>query len=78
MAGNPCDLVFSDFWMPNMNGLELIVRIRADPRFVKLPVFAVTADTEFQRDERSKLFTHVLFKPLTYAKLVEVLAKGRA
>ena len=78
VAGNPCDMVFSDFWMPNMNGLELIVRIRADPRFVKLPVFAVTADTEFQRDERSKLFTHVLFKPLTYAKLVEVLAKGRA
>ena len=70
-AGNPYDFVFSDFWMPNMNGLELIEKIRADSRFGKLPAFAVTADTEFQRDDRNKLFTGILLKPLTYDKLVE-------
>ena len=72
------DLVFSDFWMPNMNGLELIEKLRSDPRFGALPVFAVTADTEFQRDVRTGLFTGVLFKPLTYAKLAEVFATGDA
>ena len=70
-SGNPCDFVFSDLWMPNMNGLELIEKIRADSRFVGLPVFAVTADTEVDHDARSALFTGILLKPVTYAKLVE-------
>ena len=73
-AGNPYDFVFSDFWMPNMNGLEFIEKVRADSRFARLPVFAVTADIEFNNDSRSSLFSGILFKPLTYAKLVEAFA----
>ena len=73
-AGRPHDFVFSDFWMPNMNGLELIKKLRADSRFSGLPVIAVTADTEFSDDTRSMLFTGVLLKPMTYAKLVDALA----
>jgi len=73
-AGSPYDLVFSDFWMPNMNGLEFIEKLRSSSRFSRLPVFAVTADTEFRDDGRAKLFTGVLLKPLTYGKLVEVFA----
>ena len=70
-AGKPYDFVFSDFWMPNMNGLELIVKLRADSRFSRLPVFALTADAEIHGDERTKLFTGVLLKPITYDKLIE-------
>ena len=73
-AGRPYDIVFSDFWMPNMNGLELIDKLRADPRFKGLPVFAVTADTEVRGDARTALFTGVLLKPLTYDKLVDAIA----
>ena len=73
-AGHPYDFVLSDIWMPNMNGLELIEKLRADPRLGQLPCFAVTADTEFRRDDRTELFTGVLLKPLTYAKLIEALA----
>ena len=73
-AGNPHDFVFSDFWMPNMNGLEFIEKLRADSRFTALPVFAVTADTEFSGDTRSDLFTGILLKPMTYPKLVDALA----
>lgn len=40
----------------------------------RVPVFAVTADTEFRGDARSKLFDGVLFKPLTYDKLINALA----
>ena len=72
--GQPFDFVFSDFWMPNMNGLEFIAKLRTDPRFGSLPVFAVTADTEFHGDARSALFTGVLLKPLTYGKLLAVFA----
>jgi len=73
-AGRPYDFVFSDFWMPNMNGLEFIVKLRDDSNFAKLPVFAVTADTEYSNDDRSKLFTGILLKPITYDKLVKVFA----
>ena len=71
-AGDPHDFVFSDFWMPNMNGLELVERLRADSRFARLPIFAVTADTEFHKDSRSGLFNDILLKPLTYGKLAGV------
>jgi CheY-like chemotaxis protein len=73
-SDRPYDFVFSDFWMPNMNGLELIEKLRADSRFNGLCVFAVTADTEYRSDDRSKLFSGVLLKPLTYAKLVDAFA----
>ncbi|MBQ9338329.1 MAG: response regulator [Lentisphaeria bacterium] len=73
-AGQPHDFVLSDLWMPNMNGMEFIAQLRADPRFKDIPVFALTADTEFRRDVRTYLFTGTLLKPLTYGKLMEVFA----
>ncbi len=73
-AGHPHDLVLTDYWMPNMNGLEFIEKLRADSRFSRLPVYAVTADAEFSEEARTNLFTGILLKPLTYGKLVEVFA----
>ena len=73
-AGHPHDFVFSDFWMPNMSGVEFIEKLRAIPHLAHIPVYAVTADTEYSRDSRSSLFTGILLKPLTYAKLVAVFS----
>ena len=72
-SGRPYDFVFSDLWMPKMNGLELVERLRADPRFEKLPVFALTADTESQNDARTHLFNGILLKPITCGNLVAAL-----
>ncbi|MBP1582941.1 MAG: response regulator, partial [Victivallales bacterium] len=66
---HPYDFVFSDLWMPNVNGMEMIEKLRKDSRFANLPVFVLTADTEFDNDERAALFTGTLLKPLTYDKL---------
>ena len=74
-VGRPYDFIFSDLWMPNMNGIEFVEKLRADPRFGQIPVFAVTADAEFQCDERSDLFTGILLKPLTYTKLIEAFER---
>ena len=71
-AGHPHDFVFTDFWMPNMNGLELAEKLRRDSRFRRLPVYAVTADSEFLHDDRNKFFTGILLKPITNAKLMDV------
>lgn len=72
--GNPYDFIFSDLWMPNMNGIEFAEKLHADSRFHNVPVYAVTADAEFLRDGRNKLFSGILLKPLTYDKLVEAFA----
>ena len=75
-AGSPHDIVFTDFWMPNMNGMELVEKLRNDPRFKDLPVYAVTADAEYRSDTRSELFTGVLLKPMTYELLMNTLNKS--
>ena len=41
-----------------------------------IPVYAVTADVEFLRDDRSRHFTGILLKPLSYGKLMEVFANA--
>ena len=56
-----------------MNGMELIEKLRADPRFAVLPVYAVTADAEYRNDPRSGLFTGVLLKPMTFDVLTSIL-----
>ena len=73
-TGHLPDFVYSDLWMPKMNGVELIEKIRSDHRFSRLPVFALTADTECKRDVRTRLFTGVLLKPVTYDKLVKTFS----
>jgi len=73
-AGHPYDFIFSDLWMPNMNGIEFVENLRADPRFERIPAFALTADTESRRDSKTGLFTGILLKPITFDKLVETFS----
>ena len=73
-SGRAYEYVFTDLWMPNVNGIEFAEKLRGDSRFHGLPVYAVTADAEFLRDARSRLFTGIMLKPLAYSKLMEVFS----
>jgi DNA-binding response OmpR family regulator len=42
------DIVLLDYMMPNMNGIEVLHHLRADPQTVDLPVIMVTARAENQ------------------------------
>ena len=63
------DLVFSDLWMPEMDGHELVRAIRADAKLSHLPVYLVTADVEARMQTESDGFTGILLKPITLEKL---------
>ena len=63
------DMVFSDLWMPEMDGNELAHAIRSDAKLARLPVYLVTADVESRNQAESNGFTGVLLKPITLEKL---------
>jgi two-component system chemotaxis response regulator CheY len=50
-VGNPVDLLITDWNMPEMDGLELVRKIRADARFATLPIVFTSSmpDQELQQ-----------------------------
>lgn len=51
-TGRP-DFALLDWNMPEMNGFELLVALRADARYVDLPVVMVTTETEMAQIARA-------------------------
>lgn len=43
-ANTDVDMLITDWNMPEMNGLELVIKVRADERFVDLPIIMVTTE----------------------------------
>src|SRR5262249_42164457 len=75
-ATDPYDVVFMDWKMPGMNGLEATRRIKADPGLVHPP--AVVMVTAYGRDdvraEAERLdIAQFLVKPVTRSTLVDTL-----
>ena len=71
------DAILMDVQMPVMDGMEATQRIKSDPRFVSLPIIAMTAhalEEERQKCFASGMIDHVA-KPLGEDKLFEALAR---
>lgn len=68
-------LVVTDLMMPVMDGVELIQRLRADPRTADLPVLAITADATEMAEHRAREAGAVDFvtKPVDLPTLLDRL-----
>ncbi|MBR4664961.1 MAG: response regulator [Lentisphaeria bacterium] len=66
-------LVFSDLWMPEMDGQEFIAAVRADAKLLHLPVYLITADVEARRQAETDGFNGILLKPVTLDKIRPLL-----
>jgi len=73
----PFDVVLMDLQMPEMDGFQATSTLRADPRFARLPIIAMTAHATLEERQRclaAGMTAHVA-KPIDPALLFETLAR---
>jgi two-component system, chemotaxis family, chemotaxis protein CheY len=75
--GRTIDLLLTDYHMPNLNGLELIVRVRQLDNYKYLPILVLTTESQNQimKEARDAGATGWLTKPFSTEKLLQTLRK---
>ena len=69
--------VFSDLMMPIMDGLELLIKLRADKRWESLPFVLVSAVSDKAKVMRARELnvSGYLVKPIQFQKILKVVKK---
>jgi len=72
------DLILLDIMMPEMNGLEVLARLKGDPETSSIPVFLLTAQDEYQEmltgyDTGTDYY---ITKPFTKIQLMKAINLG--
>jgi len=72
------DLILLDINLPDMNGFQILKRLRASPRQAAIPVIAVTANAMPADLERAALegFDATITKPFNLDEIADVLHRG--
>jgi CheY-like chemotaxis protein len=73
VVGFAPDLVLTDLMMPEMDGVELIARLRAMPGLESVPMVAITADVSTEAEKRALAAGAVdcLIKPVDLGLLLD-------
>lgn len=69
-------IIICDIMMPNLNGLELIEKIRAEDKTTQVIVATARVDTEFLLKAVELRLVKYLTKPITEKKLIPVLEEA--
>ena len=78
-SGQHYDVVFSDVSMPNMNGFELLKRVRRHPKFKSLPVVMLTSERKQQDIDTGKRLgcTYYMLKPFSKEEIHKALVAAQ-
>ncbi len=71
VAGEPPDVVITDFMMPIMDGAAMVAALRADPNTKEIPVIVVSSLPETAVKARCPGATLVLRKPFSIFDVVD-------
>lgn len=73
----PVDMVLTDLNMPNMDGIELIKQLRANPNFKFVPIIFLTTESQEEKKQQGKQAgaTGWIVKPFKPEQLVGVIKK---
>ena len=63
------DVIFTDLWMPGLDGCGLVRKLREMPQHRDTPIVAVTADIDCGEQFDMSLFTRIVSKPVTVEKV---------
>jgi two-component system chemotaxis response regulator CheY len=75
--GRSIDLLLTDYHMPNLNGLELILKVRQTENYKFMPILVLSTENqlEMMREARNSGATGWLMKPFSTEKLIQTLRK---
>jgi two-component system chemotaxis response regulator CheY len=75
--GAAVNMVLTDLNMPNMNGIELIKALRAEPKYKFIPIVMLTTESQGDRKQEGKSAgaTGWIVKPFKPEQLLAVVKK---
>jgi two-component system chemotaxis response regulator CheY len=75
--GRTIDLLLTDYHMPNLNGLNLIAKVRQSEMYKFLPILVLTTENQIEmiKEARDLGATGWIMKPFNTEKLLQTLRK---
>lgn len=80
LAGQAVDLLVTDWWMPIMDGSELLRRMREHAEWQQLPVVVISCENSPATQRQAREFGILLWmkKPFRMAEIQGAVARGLA
>ncbi len=77
LNGSSMHMLISDVNMPNMNGIELVRQVRANPAFKFIPIIMLTTESQDSKKQEGKMAgaTGWVVKPFKPDQLLAVVKK---
>jgi two-component system, chemotaxis family, chemotaxis protein CheY len=77
LNGSGAEMIITDLNMPNMNGIDLIKAVRAEPKYKFIPIIMLTTESQDARKQEGKSAgaTGWIVKPFKPEQLLAVVKK---
>jgi len=77
LSGEAPKTIITDINMPRLDGYGFIERVRADPRFLRVPILVLTTESSPEQKSLARRAgaTGLIVKPFDSAKLVDAVRR---